>query len=440
MEECTTPRLNDPILSSNATTPYSDYGSPLFSPGRRGFFDLDSSLREASTPMTDYSTDSSHIKSKRPSGQIRGRREEEPSPTKRKGQTACNRAGRSDTEKRGGRATTKSQLSEDLETLDDNAASSPSPSQQSTEEMVKRAINNLSRPRRDTIRFTVAEDARFEKVARRASAVRNGSNISATDIPTALKSFELIKFLRGIVSDNDHNGGFVYCFADKASPGYLKIGSARLRNQRNLVTHPVSDPPERDEDVWARLKKHVSTCDFELELKFVVFMPCAVVRMERLIHRTLLKEKRYIESGNCRRFSCKKKHVEWFETTVDEAWDVVSKWGAFSRLNPYIENGSLEKLWSDYADSHCKAFPELTGKQWVNQHLVKLTDLEMQRQEAIDMSRNLLECSKRLSKKWGDYRRGMEELGGNPALRREDRRIDELNAMYSWKYGSLAQD
>ena len=437
VEDCTTSRLQNPILSSSATTPSSYKGSPLFSPGSCDLPELNSSSKEATTPMTDYSTDNSHVKSKKSHSRLGKNHEEEPSPTKRKGQTARGGARRSDPKNRGGRGKTKSQLSGAIEIPDDEATSTPAPPPKSVEARAKADMKAFKGPRRDSIRFTVAKDPKFEKGVECVSDTRKGGDRIDTDIPSNLSSFELIKFLREIVSDNNHRHGYVYCFADKASPGYLKIGSATLPKERDFVTHPISHPPESDDYLWTRLRNQITTCNFELELKFVVFMPCAVVRMEQLIHRTLIKEKRYVESGNCRGLACKRRHREWFETTVDEALDIVKKWGAFSRLIPYVENGRPEKLWSDYAERRCKEFPDLTGKQWVNQHLVKLTELEWQRREAMHMAWNLLNYNKRLSKKWEEYRKGIEELGGNPFLREEDRGIDELTEMYSWYYGSL---
>jgi hypothetical protein len=127
--------------------------------------------------------------------------------------------------------------------------------------------------------------------------------------------------------------GYIYCFAEKSKPGYLKIG---------YVICPELSKPDRVEQ---RMEEWKSDCKHNLVFKFKVFMPCAVLKMERLIHQTLHREKK---AASCPNSACQKTHQEWFKTTENQARQVIEVWQQFSRLDPYDKKGVLRDPWARY--------------------------------------------------------------------------------------------
>ncbi|KAF4503683.1 hypothetical protein FAGAP_79 [Fusarium agapanthi] len=128
--------------------------------------------------------------------------------------------------------------------------------------------------------------------------------------------------------------GYIYCFAERSKPGFLKIGS---------VVCPEFSKPDQ---VERRIEEWKRDCKHDLDYKFKVFMPCAVPKMEKLIHQTLHREKK---KASCPNKACKKKHREWFKITEYEARRVIEIWQKFSRMDPYDkERGVLGDYWARY--------------------------------------------------------------------------------------------
>ncbi|KAF4444865.1 cat eye syndrome critical region 5 precursor [Fusarium acutatum] len=128
--------------------------------------------------------------------------------------------------------------------------------------------------------------------------------------------------------------GYIYCFAERSKPGFLKIGS---------VICPEFSKPDK---VERRIEEWKRDCKHDLDYKFKVFMPCAVQKMEKLIHQTLHREKK---KASCPNTACKKKHQEWFKITEYEARQIIEIWQKFSRMDPYDkERGVLGDHWARY--------------------------------------------------------------------------------------------
>lgn len=427
LEHCPAPALDSHPCSSEVSTPFSGKSQSLLSPRLCDAGDLGPDAGAASTPMTDYSSDSGMLDENMQNGQNRMRYEDQPSPAEKKGQRVRMNAERSSSRERGGRQSTNSHAGEggpghtEVDELTNLLATV------SVEDSARKNTTISPKPsRRDRMVFVLPSSATKPKGRRSIGSDANGEYIRPD-----LRSVELIEFMRVIVRNDDNRPGYVYCFDDPASQGHLKIGSAKFSKGRDPTDKPAPDRLLEDKDLQRRLKEHKNDCLVDLDIKFVVHMPCAAARMERLIHRTLVDEKRHVAKGTCTSSNCHKKHIEWFQVTVEEALDVAKKWEAFSSLNPYREDGALDKPWSDYADSRCKTFPDLTGKQWVNQHLVRLTGLEKKRQSAKDLSKKLLQLNKALTEEWREYKQAAEELGVDPALRQGDSVIDDLTESYS---------
>ncbi|KAI5462688.1 meiotically up-regulated gene 113-domain-containing protein [Mariannaea sp. PMI_226] len=66
------------------------------------------------------------------------------------------------------------------------------------------------------------------------------------------------------------------------------------------------------------------------------------VKVERLVHEQLRNE-RMREASGCPR--CGVKHQEWFNVRSHKAAGLISMWTAWTRQEPYDENGSLKERW-----------------------------------------------------------------------------------------------
>lgn len=182
--------------------------------------------------------------------------------------------------------------------------------------------------------------------------------------------------------------GYIYCFAEKSAPGYLKIGHSESDPMEGDMEAPVSSTMKRtkDDKVQERILYWRRTCKHEIDLKFRIFMPCAVAKMEKLIHRTLHIEHRF---AKCPAPKCGRRHQEWFETSVEEALRVTKVWQEFSKLKPYEDSGELNIKWWDLA-SGCQKEPgksHSANTEWLtvwNQKLTRMGEESIkERKEAL---------------------------------------------------------
>lgn len=148
------------------------------------------------------------------------------------------------------------------------------------------------------------------------------------------------------------NPGWIYGFTDPSAPGHIKIGYTK-------------DSVEKRKQKWIRTCGHK-----ELNIEFEVQMPCAIQRMERLIHLTLHMER---EDAWCPFKKCMKKHKEWFEISHKEARGVVEIWQKFSKLMPYHESGYLDKTWSVTVMEALRKGPRSSSsKEWLEKELLTI--------------------------------------------------------------------
>ncbi|KAL9570024.1 hypothetical protein ACKAV7_006087 [Fusarium commune] len=127
--------------------------------------------------------------------------------------------------------------------------------------------------------------------------------------------------------------GYIYCFAERSKPGFLKIGS--------VMCPELSEPDQ----VEKRIEEWRCDCKHDVVYRFKVFMHCAVPKMESLIHQTLHREKQY---ASCPNTACKKTHREWFKIEENQARQVINVWQQFSKLTPYDKEGRLTDNWARY--------------------------------------------------------------------------------------------
>ncbi|RTE82863.1 hypothetical protein BHE90_002588 [Fusarium euwallaceae] len=165
--------------------------------------------------------------------------------------------------------------------------------------------------------------------------------------------------------------GWVYCFAEKTAPGYLKIGS-KISKSSNDDTTLSSENQQNEAEVRKRLQEWELGCKYDIDYKFIVYMPCAVRTMERLVHLTLCTRNR---KAYCPNPTCKTKtgHREWFEISEDEARGAVKVWEQFSRLMPYNNKGQLGKFWFDYATDKYNYFSGWPPEKWLYECWANLT-------------------------------------------------------------------
>ncbi|EEU40423.1 uncharacterized protein NECHADRAFT_99315 [Fusarium vanettenii 77-13-4] len=168
----------------------------------------------------------------------------------------------------------------------------------------------------------------------------------------------VLKRLRQAPMGQSLSPGWVYCFAEKTAPGYLKIGSKISKGSNDDTTLSLEDQ-KNDAEVRKRLQTKTG-------------------------------------------------HREWFEISEDDAREAVEVWEQFSNLMPYNDKGQLEKFWFDYATDKYKSFvgwpPEewlyecwatLTGPAAVN-HRKQISKLERKETELTERRRQTEERKKEL--------------------------------------------
>lgn len=156
------------------------------------------------------------------------------------------------------------------------------------------------------------------------------------------------------VSHRRRHSGFIYAFARRELPGFLKIG---------YVKGPVPERPSSD-PVNSRIELWQEKCGHLIKEVFRVKIPClAAQRIESLVHMTL-RESRWVEE--CRRCArtgtrewgdgrggqgqVRLNHKEWFEVDRQSAEHVVNQWAKFAEQLPYDHWGKLVDFWSEKVD------------------------------------------------------------------------------------------
>ncbi|VUC33005.1 unnamed protein product [Clonostachys rosea] len=184
---------------------------------------------------------------------------------------------------------------------------------------------------------------------------------------------DIFKVMRSIAHGDRLLAGHVYAYIHKSVPEHIKIGYAkderRVSEKSHIVLHPVVD--HKDLHLWDRLKEQEAECMDEMKVLFAVYMPSAAGQMERLVHRTLYKEKRV---AKCQIPGCGKEHIEWFRVEEKRALDVVIRWAKFSELLPYNSRGCLRENWDIHAYEHGKEFPSMPLEEWWDKYWNKFRD------------------------------------------------------------------
>ncbi|EKJ76485.1 hypothetical protein FPSE_03327 [Fusarium pseudograminearum CS3096] len=165
---------------------------------------------------------------------------------------------------------------------------------------------------------------------------------------------EILKYMRKSPGKKGFGPGCIYGFTDPTIRGrHIKIGYT-------------------DGSVEKRMKEW-ETCGYKPILKFEVPMPCAVKKMEGLIHSTLHIEAEY---ASCPAESCKKKHREWFNISKREAKGVVEMWKRFSELMPYTETRQLNDIWQGIATAQLAKPWSPDAKVWLKEELLAIVSKE----------------------------------------------------------------
>ena len=188
---------------------------------------------------------------------------------------------------------------------------------------------------------------------------------------------DLLMFMRKTTPKRELKPGFVYCFTEKSTPGYVKIGSVTAEEpcELHLTEEALDIDGQDDQDVKERIEEWVTKCSLETQIEFALYMPCAAGKMERLVHRTLHEDQRFVQ--RCRKKTCNTEHKEWYEVSVDHARAIVKQWQRFSNVKPYDKVGIANQFWHQAHAQHKSA--AATGNhitctvRWVNDHLPELT-------------------------------------------------------------------
>lgn len=113
------------------------------------------------------------------------------------------------------------------------------------------------------------------------------------------------------VTSDETKSGYLYAYKVQGNDGFVKIG---------YTTRSTAIRHEEWEEACYRKPESVYEG---------ANVPNAL-RLERLIHAELVREKVRIYCE-----ACQKQHLEWFEVSEDKAIDVIRKWELWMRRNPY---------------------------------------------------------------------------------------------------------
>jgi T5orf172 domain-containing protein len=140
---------------------------------------------------------------------------------------------------------------------------------------------------------------------------------------------QLLDTMTRTMAESTLEAGYIYAFRRPGTRGFLKIGFTK--------------------DTAQRLSRWESKCGRDIELVFEMYIPQAVGRIERLVHKTLETYRRLEYCSTCAgKGRITGVHNEWFEVSENMACDVVDLWRMFSRQKPYDCFGRLKYYWSDF--------------------------------------------------------------------------------------------
>ncbi|KAJ3465449.1 hypothetical protein MRS44_006107 [Fusarium solani] len=181
---------------------------------------------------------------------------------------------------------------------------------------------------------------------------------------------DLLHRLHMVPGKSSRSAGWVYCFAEKTAPGYLKIGYKQYKDDDGNTALSREEQNNKDQ-VMKRLREWERDCKHNIDYKFIYYMPCAARTMEGLVHLTLHKSKR---RARCPNPDCKAKkgHMEWFEISEIEARRAVEVWQQFSNLKPYAGNGRLEDFWFNHTCNDSETHRDSSIKKWLYERWTKV--------------------------------------------------------------------
>lgn len=181
---------------------------------------------------------------------------------------------------------------------------------------------------------------------------------------------ELLHCLHMVPAKSSLSAGWVYCFAEKTVPGYLKIGYKQYKDDDGNTVLSLEEQNNKNQ-VMKRLREWERDCKHNIDYKFIYYMPCAAHTMERLVHLTLHKSKR---RALCPNPDCKAKkgHMEWFEISEIEARRAVEMWQQFSNLKPYGGNGRLGDFWFNQTYDDSETHRGSSIEKWLDERWTKV--------------------------------------------------------------------
>ncbi|RSL87517.1 hypothetical protein CEP51_002182 [Fusarium floridanum] len=174
--------------------------------------------------------------------------------------------------------------------------------------------------------------------------------------------------LQKSLDEKSLSSGWVYCFAERTAPGYLKIGYTQCDDNNSNARLSLEEQNDAAQ-VMKRLRMWERECKHNIDYKFIFYMPYAVQTMEGLIHRTLHKRNR---TADCPNPDCKTVHREWFEISEMEARRAVEVWQQYSELKPYTKKGQLKSSWHDRSRDDTELYSHLPVEEWVYERWVKV--------------------------------------------------------------------
>ncbi|KAJ4210462.1 hypothetical protein NW767_000735 [Fusarium falciforme] len=181
---------------------------------------------------------------------------------------------------------------------------------------------------------------------------------------------DLLHRLHMVPGKSSLSAGWVYCFAEKTAPGYLKIGYKQYKDDDGNTVLSREEQNNKDQ-VMKRLREWERDCKHNIDYKFIYYMPCAAHTMEGLVHLTLHKSKR---RARCPNPDCKAKkgHMEWFKVSEIEARRAVEVWQQFSDLKPYAGNGRLEDFWFNHTYNDSETHRGSSINEWLYERWTKV--------------------------------------------------------------------
>lgn len=199
----------------------------------------------------------------------------------------------------------------------------------------------------------VSNDVQLEEMVNNLMSIRLDDEASPNSsfqlypqqIPTR-QLHELRQKIHDSVREKSRWPGYIYGYRRMGRPSHIKIGMVfRNPNEQDRPldqhTHPVDK----------RLARWSQTCGYVVEEVFRAYMPCAVSRIESLVHQHLRAYRRVELGCACSppaRFEGdprQRTHDEWFEIAEPEARAVVALWQRFSQSEPYDSFGRLKDTW-----------------------------------------------------------------------------------------------